>query len=79
MDEVLSLGQIKPHEWEQSIYANLWEALSPYAFENIFLPSAQTNDPVAFRTEVDILLKQWVERSLPDSGVQVSLVFAFLH
>ncbi|XP_065060667.1 dynamin-like 120 kDa protein, mitochondrial isoform X2 [Rhopilema esculentum] len=71
LDEVLSLGQIKPHEWEQSIYANLWDALSPYAFENIFLPSAQTNDPVAFRTEVDILLKQWVERSLPDSGVQV--------
>ena len=71
MDEVLSLGQIKPHEWEQKLSANLWDCLSPYVFENIYLPSAQTNDPVTFRTQIDILLKQWVERSLPESGVKV--------
>lgn len=70
LDEVLSLGQIKPHEWEQKLSANLWDCLSPYVFENIYLPSAQTNDPVTFRTQIDILLKQWVERSLPESGVK---------
>lgn len=74
---MLSLGQIRPHEWEQTISSNLWDSLSPYAFENIYLPSAQTNDPVAFRTQIDILLKQWVERSLPESGVGVRFLIAF--
>ena len=72
LDEVLSLSQLKPREWEDAIYKNLWDKLSSYAFENIYLPSAQTNNPVTFRTQIDILLKQWVERSLPAYGVEVN-------
>lgn len=71
LDEVLSLSQLKPREWEDAIYKNLWDKLSSYAFENIYLPSAQTNNPVTFRTQIDILLKQWVERSLPAYGVEI--------
>eukprot|EP00794_Sanderia_malayensis_P015361 gene15361-16938_t len=70
LDEVLSLSQLTPQEWEKSIYENLWETLESKAFENIYLPSAQTNNPVTFRTQIDILLKQWVERSLPGLGIQ---------
>ncbi len=74
LDEVLSLSQVTPPEWEKTIYQNLWDSLSSYAFENIYLPSAQSNNPVTFRTQIDILLKQWVEKSLPGFGVKVGLL-----
>ncbi|XP_057298181.1 dynamin-like 120 kDa protein, mitochondrial isoform X2 [Hydractinia symbiolongicarpus] len=71
LDEVLSLSQTKPHEWEQLLSGNLWKSIQEYAFEKIYWPGAQTRNPTEFKTKVDILLKQWAERVLPVYAVQV--------
>ena len=77
LDEVLSLSQITPQQWEEIIYKNLWTAISNHAIENIYLPSAQTNSPITFKTQIDISLKQWADRLLPDTGVKVSNFYQF--
>jgi len=71
LDEVLSLSQTKPKEWEELLSQNLWKSINDYAFEKIFLPAAQTGNPTEFKTKVDILLKQWAERALPIYAVKV--------
>lgn len=41
LDEVLSVSQILPSEWEEQLAKNLWDQVGEYAFEEIFLPAAQ--------------------------------------
>ena len=68
----MSLSQIQPQEWEKLLATNLWNVIKDYAIETIYFPSAQTVNPSQFKTKVDILLKQWAERSLPSHAVQVN-------
>lgn len=71
LDEVLSLSQIKAHEWETTLTNNLWDQVREYAFEEVYLPAAQKGNPIEFKTKIDILLKHWTERVLPDHAIQV--------
>ena len=71
LDEVLTLSEITPQMWEDIITKHLWSAVAPHFIETIYLPAAQSDNPSNFNTSVDIKLKQWAERSLPDISVKV--------
>jgi hypothetical protein len=42
LDEIINLSQVSAKDWETSLNEKLWEAMSSYVFENIFLPAAMT-------------------------------------
>ncbi|XP_017018900.1 dynamin-like GTPase OPA1, mitochondrial isoform X4 [Drosophila kikkawai] len=67
LDEVVTLSQISAKKWDDALNAKLWEKLSNYVFENIYLPAAQSD---SFNTMVDIKLRQWAEQALPAKSVE---------
>ncbi|XP_022090289.1 dynamin-like 120 kDa protein, mitochondrial isoform X2 [Acanthaster planci] len=73
LDEVLCLSEIQPKVWEDALSKVLWERMSGYVFENIYLPAAQSPDAGTFNTTVDIKLKQWADQQLPKKSVDVAL------
>ena len=42
LDEIVNLSLVSSQTWEQSIETKLWDKVSSYAFENIYLPAAQS-------------------------------------
>merc|ERR1719308_11464 len=81
LDEIINLSLVSSQTWEQAIEAKLWDKVAQYAFENIYLPAAQSqainrqisnhNRTGTFNTTVDIKLKQWTETQLPVKSVEV--------
>jgi len=81
LDEIVNLSLVSSQTWEQAIETKLWDKVSSYAFENIYLPAAQSqgtsrqisqhNRTGTFNTTVDIKLKQWTESQLPIKSVEV--------
>lgn len=51
----------------------LWERVSTHVIENIYLPAAQTANSGTFNTTVDIKLKQWTDKQLPNKAVEVRM------
>uniref|UniRef100_A0A8D0HKF4 Dynamin-like GTPase OPA1, mitochondrial n=1 Tax=Sphenodon punctatus TaxID=8508 RepID=A0A8D0HKF4_SPHPU len=72
LDEVISLSQVTPKHWEEILQKTLWERVSTHVIENIYLPAAQTTNSGTFNTTVDIKLKQWTEKQLPNKAVEVA-------
>ncbi|XP_075572144.1 dynamin-like GTPase OPA1, mitochondrial isoform X6 [Pelecanus crispus] len=72
LDEVISLTQVTPKHWEEILQKTLWERVSTHVIENIYLPAAQTMNSGTFNTTVDIKLKQWTDKQLPNKAVEVA-------
>ncbi|NP_001125695.1 dynamin-like 120 kDa protein, mitochondrial precursor [Pongo abelii] len=72
LDEVISLSQATPKHWEEILQQSLWERVSTHVIENIYLPAAQTMNSGTFNTTVDIKLKQWTDKQLPNKAVEVA-------
>uniref|UniRef100_A0A2I3H746 Dynamin-like GTPase OPA1, mitochondrial n=1 Tax=Nomascus leucogenys TaxID=61853 RepID=A0A2I3H746_NOMLE len=72
LDEVISLSQVTPKHWEEILQQSLWERVSTHVIENIYLPAAQTMNSGIFNTTVDIKLKQWTDKQLPNKAVEVA-------
>ncbi|XP_062987787.1 dynamin-like 120 kDa protein, mitochondrial isoform X3 [Elgaria multicarinata webbii] len=72
LDEVISLSQVTPKHWEEILQKSLWERVSTHVIENIYLPAAQTTNSGTFNTTVDIKLKQWTDKQLPNKAVEVA-------
>ncbi|XP_055627530.1 dynamin-like 120 kDa protein, mitochondrial isoform X2 [Toxorhynchites rutilus septentrionalis] len=70
LDEVVNLSQVSAKKWEELLNNKLWEKLSNYVFENIYLPAAQSGSENSFNTMVDIKLRQWAEQALPAKSVE---------
>lgn len=70
LDEVVNLSQTSAKKWEDLLTDKLWEKLSNYVFENIYLPAAQSGSENSFNTMVDIKLRQWAEQALPAKSVE---------
>ncbi|XP_017868570.1 PREDICTED: dynamin-like 120 kDa protein, mitochondrial isoform X2 [Drosophila arizonae] len=70
LDEVVTLSQISAKKWDDALTTKLWEKLSNYVFENIYLPAAQSGSQNSFNTMVDIKLRQWAEQALPAKSVE---------
>lgn len=45
LDEVVNLSQISAKDWENLLYKKLWDKLSNYCFENIYLAAANASSP----------------------------------
>lgn len=73
LDDVVSLAQIKSQEWEESINRLLINESSNYIFNDIYMPAAQTDSLGSFNTTVDIKLRDWAIKKLPQKCVQVGL------
>lgn len=56
LDEVVNLSQISAKDWEQLLYKKLWDKLSNYCFENIYLAAANASSPGETRTKLRIFL-----------------------
>lgn len=65
------MSLLSPAHWEGVISAKLWENVSSYVFERIYLPAAQSNGAGTFNTQVDINLKHWADSALPAKAVDV--------
>lgn len=70
LDEVVNLSQVSAKKWEELLNSKLWDKLSNYIFENIYLPAAQSGSQNSFNTMVDIKLRQWAEEVLPAKSVE---------
>ncbi|XP_065093906.1 dynamin-like 120 kDa protein, mitochondrial isoform X4 [Ochlerotatus camptorhynchus] len=70
LDEVVNLSQVSAKKWEELLNDKLWEKLSNYVFENVYLPAAQSGSTNSFNTMVDIKLRQWAEQALPAKSVE---------
>ncbi|KAJ8951088.1 hypothetical protein NQ318_003786 [Aromia moschata] len=42
LDEVVNLSQVSPKQWEDRLLNKIWEKVSDYVFENVYIPAAQT-------------------------------------
>lgn len=62
---------------EEILQKMLWERVSTHVIENIYLPAAQTMNSGTFNTTVDIKLKQWTDKQLPNKAVEVRIWFLF--
>lgn len=71
LDEIVNLSQLTPHHWEETLKKKLWEKMSIYVFENILFPAAQTSNSGTFNTTVDIKLKVWADKTLPNKCVEI--------
>lgn len=71
LDDVLSLHDILPKKWEEKLYERLWQTVLPHVVEDIYISAAQNSNPGKFNTLVDIKLKHWAEKSLPNTSIQV--------
>ncbi|KAI0238329.1 protein OPA1 [Lamellibrachia satsuma] len=74
LDEIINLSQVTPQQWEEAFSKKLWESMSNYVFENIYVPASQADSPGTFNTAVDIKLKQWADKLLPKKCVQDKLL-----
>ncbi|XP_063162297.1 dynamin-like 120 kDa protein, mitochondrial isoform X4 [Candoia aspera] len=72
LDEVISLSQVTPKHWEEILQKSLWDRVSTHVIENIYLPAAQSLNAGTFNTTVDIRLKQWTDKQLPNKAVEVA-------
>lgn len=70
LDEVVNLSQVSPKKWEELLNSKIWDKISNYVFENIYLPAAQSGSQNSFNTMVDIKLRQWAEEVLPSKSVE---------
>lgn len=72
LDEIINLSQVPPQHWEEVFSKNLWEKMSGYVFETIYIPAAaQADNSGFFNTAVDIKLKQWADKILPNKCVEI--------
>lgn len=54
LDEVVNLSQISAKDWEQLLYKKLWDKLSNYCFENIYLAAANASSPGKTKINLNI-------------------------
>lgn len=75
LDDVLSLHDITPEDWEKKLYDRMWQTISPLVVDDIYISAAQNNSPGKFNTIVDIKLKHWAEKTLASTSIQVEIMY----
>ncbi|TGZ58600.1 hypothetical protein CRM22_009550 [Opisthorchis felineus] len=71
LDDLVTLNGISAATWESSLRMQLWNDLAEHVFTEIFEPAQQLDDLGAFQTNIDIWLRDWVEKDLPNTAVKV--------
>lgn len=70
LDEIVNLSQVSVQHWEEVLLTKLWDKVFNYVFETIYLPAAQSGNPNAFNTQMDIKLRQWADQQLPLQSIE---------
>lgn len=70
LDEIVNLSQVSVQHWEEVLLTQLWNKVSNYVFETIYLPAAQSGNANAFNTQMDIKLRQWADQQLPLQSIE---------
>ncbi|XP_067951272.1 dynamin-like GTPase OPA1, mitochondrial isoform X2 [Watersipora subatra] len=71
LDQLITLSQISSKEWEDEFSQRLWDRTCTHVFESIYLPASSSASLGSFNTKIDIKLKQWSVKSLPQTAVEV--------
>lgn len=71
LDEVVNLSLVGADEWEFLLHQHLWKSISNQIIDHILMPSLAVDNAVSFNTLIDIKLKHWAEKELPNKSVQV--------
>ncbi|CAF1579558.1 unnamed protein product [Rotaria magnacalcarata] len=71
LDEVVNLSLIPSQQWEDNLTKYLWEKMSNFIFDDVFLTAAQAESISDFNTTVDVKLQQWAEKELPRQCIDI--------
>lgn len=78
LDEVVNLSQTLPKKWETLLTDKLWEKLSNYVFENIYLPAAQSGSQSNILNLFSYFFYLFIfARSILHSKINVLYLFQF--
>lgn len=72
LDEVVNLSQVSAKDWEHLLYNKLWEKLSTYCFENIYLAAANSNSAGKHRL---IVISDLIQKNKKKNILKTDLIF----
>eukprot|EP00043_Microstomoeca_roanoka_P015343 m.153701 g.153701 ORF g.153701 m.153701 type:complete len:1019 (+) comp16240_c11_seq1:115-3171(+) len=61
-----------PAQWEMVLTEQIWNRISNYVLDEIYINSADSANPADFKTRVDNLLDAWVNSELPRLSVSAA-------
>ncbi|VDP76698.1 unnamed protein product [Echinostoma caproni] len=70
LDDLITLNGINSVTWEKNLRNELWKELEDSVFTNMFEPAQQLDNLGAYQTNIDIWLRDWVEKDLPTSSIK---------
>ncbi|XP_075213844.1 dynamin-like GTPase OPA1, mitochondrial [Lycorma delicatula] len=71
LDQVMKLREVTVRQWEEILVKKIWEKVSSYLFEHIYLVSAENHDIKMFNTSIDIKLRDWANQLLPEQSIEI--------
>ncbi|VEL34072.1 unnamed protein product [Protopolystoma xenopodis] len=73
LDGLVNLSGISAEAWDSKLSSNLWTHLKGNVFRNIFEPAQMLERVDDYKTLIDIKLREWAERDLPQTSVLAGL------
>lgn len=69
LDEIVNLSLVSAEDWEKILEKKLWDCVSNHVFDQILMPAWVVDNAGSFNTLVDIRLKHWADKELPQRSI----------